>query len=215
MPVPFQMTHMSSRQRDSMYIKVAYKEILIPDMFPHKTIRNLGHFCRGCGVPVGKNRGTINPDTGKEYPQGVIDCIDNSGNHRYLKNLQLLCRSCNMIKNPRREHISTNLEMSYSQKKNLKIEPLFRAYVINKLADNGGQYSEDRLVKGGAEKYGFSKKTAGDYMDKLTSDEGPLFLSGENVCWDETIPIEEWMEKHHDEMISASKEFAFRTLQEL
>ncbi len=100
-----------------------------------------------------------------------------------------------MIKNPRKETPSTALQMSFSQKKNMLIEPKFRAYVIRKVADHGGSYSVDQLIKGGAEKYKFSVKTAGDYLDKLTSDEGPMYEEEGIVYWRDDESIERWMDR--------------------
>ncbi len=147
---------------------------------------NIGEFCRGCGQAVTMKRGT-------DLPQGIIDCIDNSGDHTNLNNLQLLCKACNMIKNPRRDAPSTTMQMSFSQKKNMLIEPQFRAYVIRKVADSGGSYSVDAVTKGGAEKYGFSIKTAGDYLAKLTSEEGPMYEEEGIIYWKDNQDIDKWV----------------------
>ena len=191
------MTRLSEKQRNKIYYAVAYKEY---DTVKSGTIMNFGEFCRGCARPVTK-------DAGMGLPQGVIDCIPNDGDHTKIENLQLLCRSCNMIKNPRRKSIPTNLQMSYSQKKNLKIEPLFRAYVVNMLVEHGGSYEADRLIKGGAERYGFSIKTAGDYMDKLTSDEGPCFEDQGDITWEEKVSVEQWFLDNEKDIARAAKEY--------
>lgn len=207
----------NQRQREKVYNHVENKETIL-NTFQDNSIINLGPYCRGCGLNVTKDKYSIKPTQSqidniyklaseknlnnktitnmlKNYTkdrQGIIDCIDNSGDHAKLENLQLLCRVCNTIKNIKKTTISTTLQMSYSQKKNLKIEPLFRAYVVNRVIESGGMYSVEDAINGGAEKYGFSKKTAGDYLDKLTSIEGPLKDHNGSISWDDSKSIKNW-----------------------
>jgi hypothetical protein len=119
----------------------------------------------------------------------VVDCIDNSGDHSRLENLQLLCRSHNTRKNPRgvgrfhpsklslgiqaieRPPVST-LEML----KNQECEPLFLHWLFGNIRAHGWMYLSD-VLNGGAEYAGLSQTTVRRYLDKKTSVEGKYELA--------------------------------------
>jgi hypothetical protein len=64
---------------------------------------------------------------------------------------------------------------SYESKKNATTEPVFRAWVIGRLVQNGGGgLSWDYLVEDGAEIYRVMQVTTDRYLRKLTAPSGPL-----------------------------------------
>lgn len=127
-----------------------------------------GEYCKCCGA-LGSER------------QLVVDHRDNNNYNNSLDNLQLLCRTCNYIKNPRRpfdlcvitDKSSTSLKISRSK------EPEFRKYIYDKLDENGGREKDvglgkRTLINGGAETVGISPVTAKRYLDKMCSIAGDL-----------------------------------------
>lgn len=120
-----------------------------------------GEFCRCCGALPHER-------------QLVIDHRDNNSTNNFPGNLQLLCRACNYIKNPRpenyvcekiRSHYDTELEV------NRKKEPQFKMYVNHQINERT-QVSWDDLKYSGAEILDISPETAERYLRKLTSSAG-------------------------------------------
>ena len=205
------MGSLNSRQRRDRWRKVAWRELHLNTDKGPATYMNVGPYCRGCGCHVSM-KGT----NGVEM--GLIDCIDNKGDHSRLANVQLLCRSCNRKKNPRRAKHESDApppapdeygrrEMSFAARKNVTVEPLFRSYVVSRLASNGGQYDEDSLIKSGAEKFKASIKACTDYMDKLTSDEGPCEVVQGVVYWRDSRDMDAWLESEDGDRRQALRLF--------
>ncbi len=125
-----------------------------------------GEYCRCCGFL---------PSEG----QLVVDHKDNDNSSNSRENLQLLCRRCNYIKNPRRpvdmcERIGES-EGETELQNNKKNEPLFRKYVFCKLNENNNKpISQTDLCNGGAEHIDNSPVTCQRYLDKMCSPEGVL-----------------------------------------
>ena len=117
---------------------------------------NVGPYCRGCGKRVYKDQ---YDKTGKKQEQGILDCIANDGDHSSVELLQLLCRCCNKIKNPKKSDSMKMLQMSYSEKKNLITETRVRGWLIMKVAENQGKYDLDDAKNAAAEKYCCSNVT--------------------------------------------------------
>jgi len=120
-----------------------------------------GEYCRCCGVLA-------------EERQLVIDHKDNNNKDNDLSNLQLLCRSCNYLKNPRgpvdecvSEYKSGATEIQINQRK----EPAFKKFVYHELNEYG-EVSEHDLINAGAEDIGISPVTAKRYLDKMCSSRG-------------------------------------------
>ena len=142
-------------------------------------LKKFGAYCRGCQAL----------ESEKEL---IIDHKDNNNSHNHPSNLQLLCRSCNYIKNPRlaeREPLdvcggecdlfSKPTEISINREK----EPEFREYVIQQVARNGPMKRRE-LVNAGSERIGIAQKTAIRYLDKICSSEGEFIIRkvGKRVC---------------------------------
>jgi len=107
----------------------------------------------------------------------VIDHKDNNNMNNNLNNLQLVCRSCNYKKNPRRP-----LDMCVSKESgsrfdsisiNQKKEPKFREYVYDELKETGRALWND-LIDAGAEYVGVSIETTRKYLTKMVSKTGKL-----------------------------------------
>lgn len=77
--------------------------------------------------------------TGRErkLPLLVVDCMDNSGDHSDLNNLQFLCWSCNRKKNPHKVGTSQSLGPIPSREKldMLNFEPTYHRNLRNYLID--------------------------------------------------------------------------------
>jgi len=105
----------------------------------------------------------------------VIDHRDNNNRNNDLSNLQILCRSCNYLKNPRRPvdlcvseeetHDQTELEV------NRQREPLFRRYVLHLINEQISIPQKD-LIDSGSEHVSISPVTAKRYLDKMCSSTG-------------------------------------------
>jgi len=121
-----------------------------------------GEYCKGCGVFSYEK-------------QLVLDHIDNNSKNNNQNNLQLLCRSCNYLKNQRpvdqcesecvNEGDATELETSRAK------EPLFRKFIFHEI----NEYTESperELLNSGSEDVGISPITAKRYLDKLCSSRG-------------------------------------------
>lgn len=159
------MGRLSKRQRDRLYNKVAFKELYL-----HQTHGiNIGEYCRACGIQVQKD---------KEGPheQGLVDCMNNSGDHRDLENLQLLCRGCNHIKNPRGpSNRGDSSTMTWSEAKNKITERKFGGWVLSVIGGSAtGQYDFDDLVVEGAVICDNSEIPNRRHLKKLTCRLGPL-----------------------------------------
>jgi len=121
-----------------------------------------GEYCKGCGVFSFEK-------------QLVLDHIDNNRKNNAQNNLQLLCRSCNYLKNPRpvdlcesesvNEGKATELETSRAK------EPLFRKFVYHELNEYIESPERD-LINSGSEDIGISQITAKRYLDKMCSSRG-------------------------------------------
>ena len=126
-------------------------------------VKRDGEFCQFC-------RKT--PNEG----QLVIDHIDNNNSNNDPKNLQLFCRSCNYIKNPRRPvAMCVNENDSQDNMTELEInktkEPQFKKYVAQRINENGSVQEKD-LINSSAEVLSLSPMTTKRYLDKICSCEG-------------------------------------------
>ena len=176
------MTRMNKRQRDHFYPLVETREIRLG-----LPLMNVGPYCRGCGITLDKD--------GDTAPQGVIDCIKNDGNHRILPNLQLLCRACNTVKNPRRPDPNPNMDnISWEASRSLVAERNFRGWTMAMITKHGA-YPIDDLISAGAEKAGISTITAGRYLKKMTSSRGPFAILGGQVQFKSPEAVDEWLGK--------------------
>ncbi len=125
-----------------------------------------GEYCKCCGLL---------PSEG----QLVVDHKDNDNSNNARENLQLLCRRCNYLKNPRRPLDMCVNEEEYGDETELqnskKNEPLFRKYVFSRLNESSdGQIPERELYYGGSEHIGNSPVTCQRYLMKMCSVEGVL-----------------------------------------
>lgn len=145
------MSKMNSRTRAKLYPIIAERD---------------GEFCRNCKIPTTEK-------------QLEIDHINNYNSDNRLENLQLLCRSCNYIKNPRKEPVD-NLCASVCEeerplppemRENRRMEPRFRRWIFQKVLSLGNVRYEEAL-NAGAEYVGASTETVKRYLRKMTSSTG-------------------------------------------
>ena len=124
-----------------------------------------GEYCQGChALPSEK--------------QLIVDHKDNNPKNNKYENLQLLCRACNYVKNPRgrpldlcerKGGIEDQSELEVSRQK----EPAFRK-LINQQLNEQRQIPEKELIDSACEVVGISPVTGKRYLDKMCSSMGIL-----------------------------------------
>ncbi len=147
------MSNMNSRQRHKAY---SYLK------------KRFGAYCRGCQALESER-------------ELVIDHRDNNNFNNHSNNWQLLCRSCNYIKNPRLverpldvcgggcDSLDRETEITINREK----EPKFREYVELRVGEEK-QVPQQDLIHSGAEYCGCSIKTTARWLAKMTSSQGEL-----------------------------------------
>lgn len=137
------MSNMSSYQRHHWYPLVAEDQ--------H------GEYCKGCGISKTSNW-VGHPFTGLR-----VDKFNNDGNHNICDNVstdfQLLCISCNLIKNHQQRPIDeSELQLTHSERKNLQAEKPLMEWLFKKILD-GDKVSWKWFVAEGSFKFDISPKT--------------------------------------------------------
>ena len=118
-------------------------------------------YCKSCGRSA------------KEC-QLVIDHKNNNNDDMFLENLQLLCRRCNYLKNPRpvdSVNECVNLDEQSEMSINRQKEPQFRKFVYHILNEDD-DFSESEIINSGSEEVGISPVTAKRYVNKMCSFRG-------------------------------------------
>jgi len=131
-------------------------------LYPLIAVRD-GEYCRCCGALPSER-------------QLVIDHRDNNDPSNDLSNLQILCRACNYLKNPRRplDNVSECLNDDETElQKSQRTEPFFRKFVMHELNELN-EVPELELINSGSEDVGISPVTAKRYLNKMCSDRGIL-----------------------------------------
>jgi len=149
------VSNMNKKTRDKLYPIIAKRD---------------GEYCKCCGKL---------PNEGKLE----IDHRDNNNSNNSLTNLQLLCRSCNYLKNPRKEPFDLcESEKGYDLEescmtKNKRTEPAFRKFILEEI-DKSDWHSLNwsEAIDMGAEKIGISQMTAERYLKKMITKYGQLRL---------------------------------------
>ncbi|MGI0022982.1 MAG: HNH endonuclease signature motif containing protein [Nitrososphaeraceae archaeon] len=142
-------------------------------------VQGYGPFCRICSV------------SDQEY-QLVIDHIDNDNANNSSNNLQLLCRRCNYLKNPRRPddlcvRDERDLTRPIMRLKNDK-EHEFREFVKEEINKKEIIPYRD-LLNAGAEYMDISPITSKRYLDKMCSSVGYLIKKNGNVKFKPEHPL--------------------------
>ena len=174
---------MNSRDRAIWYPKVVQKQ--------H------GEYCRGCGKAISKPYTSV-------LPLWICSCLyidhmDNSPNHTVIENLQLLCPSCNRIKNPKKKEFIPERPFTPEMAKNTKYEEPWRRWINNQILEDGGILVSE-AINGGAERFGLSPETTRKYFLKVSSDQGNFGLFEDKLVFKKDIPIlEEEKQRIEDE----------------
>lgn len=110
----------------------------------------------------------------------VIDHKDNNSLNNDFDNLQLLCRRCNFLKNPRNtsRHVSVSSDPSDPPEPiliNRNKEPQFRKYLAQRI-NEAERVPQNDIINSGAEILGVSPVTIRRYLDKRVSSEGAYTL---------------------------------------
>lgn len=172
--------------------------------------KQYGDFCKGCGKNCFHNPYT-------KLPQWTckilyLDHIDNDPSNTIKENLQLLCPSCNRIKNPKREEPVPERPFTPEMAKNTKFEGPYRRWIMSEVLENGG-IPFANAVDGGAERFGMSPETTRKWIRKMISDEGNYGFYDDSVVFKKDIPIleeakskkQEETDKRHDQLLNFSK----------
>lgn len=121
-----------------------------------------GEYCKGCGALQFEK-------------QLVVDHRDNNNSNNSLDNLQLLCRRCNYLKNPRPfdkcVSESDNFILETEIQVNRTKEPQFKQYIAQRMNESKIIPQED-LIYASAERLDLSPVTTKRYLDKRCSSDG-------------------------------------------
>ena len=140
------MTNMNGRDRDKKYPEICKRD---------------GEVCRGCGkLPSETKEGFL-----------LIDHRDNNNSNNDLNNLQLLCRRCNYMKNPRGNKQIEERPFTPEMKKGERMERFFRNWLFGIITENHKWLLED-IIDSGAEITGGSTETIKRYIRKCVSSQG-------------------------------------------
>ena len=141
--------------------------------YPRVANHQYGEYCRGCGIsPDSKN-------LNHEFKGLVIDKINNDHDHTIknntVKDFQLLCYSCNRIKNP--PNNPKELVMTSSEATNRRAEKPLMEWLMSKLR-KGETVSWKYFVAEGSYKFDISPETIEDrYCKKyFQADSSPFAL---------------------------------------
>jgi hypothetical protein len=123
-----------------------------------------GEFCKGCCALQSER-------------QLIVDHIDNNSKNNKDGNLQLLCRTCNYIKNPRGPLDLCEREVQTEGQSELEVsklkQPAFRKYVFQQLREHH-KIPEKDLINSACEVVDISPVTGKRYLDRMCSSEGIL-----------------------------------------
>lgn len=169
-------------QRDYWYPKVVY--------------HFLSESCNGCGVKPFPSFAKVLPELpilisklklnywvntshGKRLCTILyLDHINNDDSLNVIENFQLLCTSCNVIKNPKNFHQIQIRDKAPEMKRGDKQEPRFRTFVHDEIVENDWVLFDD-LINAGAEYLTdfdigdtLSTETAKRYLGKMLSKNG-------------------------------------------
>jgi len=119
-----------------------------------------GEFCRGCGEEANPKYDTV---TGEKLPRNIVlDKINNDGDHTIKNNsvedFQLLCYTCNKIKNPSNK--PEDRDLTQSEKTNLRAEkPLMEWCMAEIRSSKDGQIKYHYFISEGSFKFDISPET--------------------------------------------------------
>ena len=130
-------------------------------MYPLLVLRD-GEYCRCCGALSSER-------------QLAIDHKDNNNSNNNLYNLQLLCRQCNYLKNPRQPLALSERENDGESElqKSRRLKPLVKQFVFHEINERG-EVVEKELLDGAAEEFDCSQITIKRILDAMCSFRGIL-----------------------------------------
>ena len=127
-------------------------------------VKRDGEYCKCCGKL---------PSEGKL----VLDHRDNDNTNNTHTNLQILCYSCNYLKNPRKEPLDLCVKEDNESciAINRKKEPQFKEFVFDEIERKDAVILKN-IINLGAAAIDISPVTAKRYLDKLTVEGGELMI---------------------------------------
>lgn len=147
-----------------------------------------------------------------------IDHIDNDDSHNVIENFQLLCPSCNVIKNPKNSQTVRLRPKTPEMERGDKQELRFRNFVHKEVVNNDWVKVDD-MINGGSEYLTnfdkgetLSPETAKRYIGKMVSITGKYSISGEWMTFKWKLPqLDEWLNKQdimRDNQIEKTRELS-------
>ena len=118
----------------------------------------------------------------------IVEHKDNNAKNNHPSNMQLACRRCNYMKNPRKkerkpldnECVGVGMSVEPENKTEIQInqekKPLFRQYCEQRLRKQPQGVPKQDLINSSAYKIDVSVRTTERYLRPLTSSEGPYEL---------------------------------------
>ncbi len=195
---------MNKQQRDYWYPKIVFVKF--------------GEFCSGCGVKPFPSYARVLPEipilisklkmhywingtkSRKLCTILYIDHIDNDDSNNSLDNFQLLCPSCNVVKNPKKPQLFSSREKTPEMLRGDVQELAFRNYVHNEILENDWVPRDD-LINGGAEYLTdfdegktLSPETCKRYMNKMLSPIGLYVERKSYITFKYKLPLlDQWI----------------------
>lgn len=127
--------------------------------FPRVAEDQHGEYCRGCGISYDSKNFKDKNGNSREVNL-VLDKINNDGDHTIKNNtskdFQILCMSCNRIKNPSKK--PEELELTQSEKTNMRVEKALFEWLMF-LLKSGKRIKYSWFVSNGSLEFDISPET--------------------------------------------------------
>jgi len=170
------------------------------EWYPKVVEDSVGEFCRGCGKSIYHNPKSKLPKwTCKML---YIDHIDNDPTNTVLKNLQLLCSSCNRIKNHNKKQTITDRPKTPEMMRGDDQELEYRDWIRKQIVQHDWVADEDCIDAGAEyltnfqEQKTISPVTTRRYLKKLTSTAGDYTIHKGWVTFTWKLPqLVDWLKQ--------------------
>ena len=148
-----------------------------------------GKYCRGCGISKHSKGFKNKKGEPRKFTGLRLDKINNDGNHNIKENVstdfQLLCISCNRIKNPHRA-FQPSKTTTQSEATNQRAEPAWREWIKSKVElyekEEPPGFPIEHAIYGGAELVDISPDTIERrYLPKITSIAGLYTIKNNRI----------------------------------
>lgn len=170
------------------------------ERYPEVVEKQHGEFCNGCGKNVFHNPYSKLP----KWTCVIlyIDHIDNDKTHNDIENYQLLCPTCNRIKNPKRSEVISERPKGPEMQRGDIQEAEYRTWVREQIIKHDW-ITDDDCIDAGAEYLTnftdgktISPVTTRRYLGKMTSTAGEYAVEKGWVTFAWKLPnLVDWLNK--------------------